>query len=204
MNIIFVSSQHYPHGMAGSKRIMLFAEFLAKDNNVKVIISGSSNGHNKNSGNEKNVNYEFNKFSRIQTFTSSARIKKILAVNFKPDAKNILFLYDGIGLTNFLYAKHGKKLGYKVLTDVVEDYSKHKEKTGLLLTILHKVNFYFEKRTFELADGVIVLSKRLFSKFNAINKENKPLALITVSAENLFMEHSKKKRQLSFHFYLQR
>jgi glycosyltransferase involved in cell wall biosynthesis len=200
MNVVFVSSQHYPNGMAGSKRIKLFAEFLAKNNKVKVIINGISNGGNQIKGNKNDVAFEFNEFSRIQTFTSSGRIKKILSESLKPGAKNILFLYDGIGLTNFLYAKHGKKLGYKVIVDIVEDYSKHSEKTGFLLTILHKVNYYFERRTFKFADGVIVLSNRLFSKFSTMNREQKLLTLIPVSAENLFIEHPKEKDETVFTF----
>lgn len=200
MNIILVSSQHYPNGMAGSKRVKLFAEFLAKKNDVKVIVSGNSNGNNEPLGDKNNVIYEFEKFSRIQTFTSVNRVKKILSKNLKPNVKNILFLYDGIGLTNFLYAKHGKRLGYKVVTDVVEDYSKHAEKTGVLLTILHKVNYYFEKRTFNFVDGVIVLSNRLLAKFNELNSQKKPVILIPVSAENLFIESAKKKDETIFSF----
>ena len=46
MNILFISSQPFPYGMAGSKRIRLFAEFLAKNNIVKVLIIGKNNDRN--------------------------------------------------------------------------------------------------------------------------------------------------------------
>ena len=50
MNILFISSQPYPNGMAASKRIRLFAEYLAKNNNVKAFICGRSNEANLDEG----------------------------------------------------------------------------------------------------------------------------------------------------------
>ena len=200
MNVVFISSQHFPFGMAGSKRIKLFAEFLAKNNTVKVLVIGDSNGVNDLSGNNNNVIYEFHKFSRIQTFTAYKKIKHLLLTNQKNNEKNCLFLYDGVGLTNFLYAYLGKKFRYKVLTDVVEDYSVHNEKAGFFLTILHKINFLFEKKTFQIVDGVIVISNRLFSKFDKLNKTKKPLILIPISAENLSVEFPKKDDNTFFTF----
>ncbi|MBA2613509.1 MAG: glycosyltransferase [Bacteroidetes bacterium] len=200
MNVIFVSNQPFPFGMAGSKRIRLFAEYLSIKNDVSVLVVGKNNGQNNSSGLKNKVKFNFFYFNRIQNIFGYLKIKKLITENYKTEKKNVLYLYDGIGLTNFLYAKYGKKIGFKVVTDIVEDYSMHTERTGFLLTLLHNVNRYFEKRTFQFTDGVIVLSTRLFLKLNALNPKNKPLVLIPVSAENLFFNYSDKKEEVAFNF----
>ena len=200
MNIVFISNQPFPIGMAGSKRIRLFAQHLAKNNSVKVIVVGKNNGNNTFKGVFKKVDFSFTKFNRIQTFLSFFKIKNILKQNFKTGEQNIIFLYDGIGLTNFLFAALGKKMGYKIVTDVVEDYSVHQEKTSFLLSTLHKINCFFEKRTFKFVDGVIVISNCLMTKFERLNFANNPLILIPVSAENLFQPVVKTKKNDFFTF----
>jgi len=184
MNIVFVSNQPFPFGMAGSKRIRLFAEHLAKNNSVKVIVAGKNNGSNAVKGVFKKVDFSFSKFNRIQTFLSFFRVKNILKQNIKTGEQNIIFLYDGIGLTNFLFAAIGKRMGYKIVTDVVEDYSLHSEDLSFLLSCLYKINTFFEKRISKFADGVVVISNRLQKKILNLNVKKANLCLITISAEN--------------------
>ena len=51
MNIIFAINVPYPYGMAGSMRIRLFAEYLAKQSNdVQIIITNQDNGINSKEG----------------------------------------------------------------------------------------------------------------------------------------------------------
>ncbi|MGZ3882629.1 MAG: glycosyltransferase [Bacteroidia bacterium] len=184
MNIVFVSGQPFPYGMAGSKRIRLFAEYLSVNHTVSVLIAGSSNGRNPSEGEKDKVKFKFYSYTRRQSIFALRKTRKILSINYKKDVKNILFIYDGIGLTTRLFAAAGRRMGYKIVTDVVEDYSLHEENTGLLLSALHKINTLFEKKTGRFADGVITLSSRLEKKFSSLMAAQ-PVVLIPVSAENL-------------------
>lgn len=188
MNILFISSQPFPYGMAGSKRIRLFAEYLAINNNVKVIVAGDNNDRNVNEGKEKKVSFEFIKFSRLQIVIDFIKVTKILKANFRNNDKNVIFLYDGIGLTNFLFAIIGRKMGYKIITDIIEDHGIHKENTGFFLSILYKINIIFERQTNNFADGVIVISSRLKSKLNKLGVSDNMLEIIPISAENIDLE----------------
>ena len=114
MNILFISPQPYPNGMAATKRIRLFAEYLAKNNNVKAFICGKNNEANLDEGEKAGVFWKFIKFSRFEYFLSFLKIYRLLKINFIERDKNIIILYDGIGLTNFMFAIIGRKLGYKI------------------------------------------------------------------------------------------
>ncbi|NHZ85051.1 MAG: hypothetical protein GWP19_04120, partial [Planctomycetia bacterium] len=88
MNIIFISNQHYPVGMAGTKRIRLFAESLA-DNRaiVNVFIFGKSNGLNNSSGIFNKVKYQFVKFKYIHSILGNKYLNQQL-VNLYNKQKN--------------------------------------------------------------------------------------------------------------------
>ena len=58
MNIVFITNEHYPFGMAATMRIKLFSEFFVKnDHEVKVLVSNQDKGINKRAGKHKNVSY---------------------------------------------------------------------------------------------------------------------------------------------------
>lgn len=188
MNILFISNHPFPNGMAGTKRIRLFAEFMATKYDVKVLITGRSNGNNPSQGVVKNVQYQFVPTTRKQSISGYSRVRKLLKEAFVPGTLNVLFLYDGIGLTNRLYAIIGRKLGYTIVTDVVENYSLHEENTGFLLTMLHKINQYFDKRIHRYADGLIVISSVLKDKYLKLSFPSERMETIPVTAENIALE----------------
>ena len=185
MNILFISSQPYPNGMAASKRIRLFAEYLAKNNNVKAFICGRSNEANLDEGKKAGVYWKYIKFTRFEYFLSIQKIYKLLKENYSKDKQNILLLYDGIGLTNFMFAIIGRILKYKIFTDIVEDYILHQEKTSFWLSVLHKINVLFDIKINRFVDGIIVISSRLFLKYKSRNFPEENICLIPISAENL-------------------
>ena len=171
--------------MAGSKRVRLFAENLAGSNSVQVLVIGKDNGANSNVGELNGVSYKLCNFSRVQTIFGYAKAIKALKPEYKSGLKNVIVIYDGIGLTNSIFAKVGRKLGYKIVTDVVEDYNVHEEDTGILLTLLHKINSRVEKNISKLVDGIAVISSRLRNKFEKLGVESGNIEQIAICAENV-------------------
>jgi glycosyltransferase involved in cell wall biosynthesis len=201
MNILFISFQPYPFGMAGSKRVRLFAENLAINNDVKVLVIGKSNGGNVSQGELNNVSYKLFSLSRVQRLTGRSKVSEMLKSEYKAGAKNVMIIYDGIGLMNFIFAKKGRKLGYKIVADIVEDYNVHQENTGMLLGLLHRVNALFEKNISNLADGVVVISNRLRNKFEKLGVKPERIERITICAENIDLtqkETSQNKTSYTF------
>ncbi|MBX3008347.1 MAG: glycosyltransferase [Melioribacteraceae bacterium] len=200
MNILFISSQPYPYGMAASKRIRLFAEYLAVNNNVNVIIAGKNNDRNKENGIKNRVKWEFIKFNRLQIIFGWLKKKKILKGNFNRNSQNILILYDGIGLTNVLFAIIGRNLGYSIFVDIVENYLVHEENTSIRLSFLHKINVIFDKNIKYFVTGLIVISKRIYEKYTNLGLKESQLELIPISAENLLFEFNKNNNSEKIKF----
>lgn len=192
MNIISISTYHYPYGMAGSKRIRLFMEFLSLKNDVHAIVIGKNNGRNDLQGIKNNVTWSFIKFGRFEYFLNLFKIIRILKKNYTTTQKNIIYLYNGIGLTNILFAIIGRKMGYYIFTDIVENYSLHNEKVSLYKTILHKIDKRIDHSTGKFVDGIIVISHRLKEKYLNFNIKKERINLIPISSENLNLHFDKK------------
>lgn len=201
MNILCISTHTFPRGMAGSKRIRLFAEHLAIKHQVTVLVAGPGNGANPESGTtEKNVAFKWVPTSRRQSVIGYSRIRKLLKAYFVPGTENVIFLYGGIGLTNRLYATIGKKLGYKIVTDIVEDYILHEENLSARLKLLYKINVYFDRRVDKYADGLVVISSRLLEKYRKLRVPEHKMVTIPVSAENIHADVLPGKKS-NEHFY---
>ena len=196
MNILFISPQPYPYGMAASKRIRLFAEYLALNNNVSVVICGKNNGNNVNEGTREGVKWQFKKFRRLEYFLNIYKIYFLLKRNYVTNNNNIIMHYDGIGLTNFMFAIIGRKLGYKIFTDIVEDYDFTEEKESFLRKSLLRVNVFFDKRLTRYADGIIVISTTLLNKYLALKFNQKFIQIVPISAENLDLNLVKIKNDI--------
>jgi glycosyltransferase involved in cell wall biosynthesis len=190
--ILFISSDPYPFGMAGSKRIRLFAEQLGNHHSVKAIVTLPKNGNNENYGTFNMIPFELIKFTIFQLSISFLRIYNLLKKEYDPSKKNIIFLYNGIGLSNYSILIIGKFLKYKILTDIVEDYSVTQENESIKRKLLLKLNSYFDKVLTKYADGIIVISTTLYQKYISQAIPQNKIAIIPVSAENLLTNYEKE------------
>jgi glycosyltransferase involved in cell wall biosynthesis len=193
MNILFVSSQPYPYGMAGSKRIRLFAEYLSLGNFVKVYITGKNNDRNADVGSKNGVEWEFIKFRTLDHLFRFNKIFSILKKNFKYREKNILMLYNGIGIENILFSIIGKWLNYSIVTDVVEDYNVSEENSSFIQKIRYKINRPIDRHISYFVDGIIVISSRLKAKYLKFKMSNEKLLLVPISAENIHTDLCKRE-----------
>ncbi len=193
LKILFISSDPYPYGMAGSKRIRLFAEYLVRLHIVKAIVVGKNNGKNGNAGIFNKVPYAFIKFNFLQLCFSYYKVFELLKKEFDPSKKNVIFLYNGIGLKNYIFSIIGKYQHFKIITDIVEDYSVAKENLSWKLKLLLKLNNYFDPYVSKFADGIIVISTTLLKKYIDYKTPQNKLIIIPVSAENLFLNLHKEK-----------
>ncbi len=189
MNIIFISRLPYPIGMAGTKRIRLFAEYLVRKGIVvRVITTGKSNRHNNKSGIYNNVEYSFLKTNNLLYIFGLWNFNKYLNCNFKNNFKNFLYVYNGIDLTNILFILLAKLKGFEIITDIVEDYSFNDEKASFRFRLLIKTKILFDNYIKYFSDLIIVISKHLNNKYILKDIPQDKIILIPISAENLIMK----------------
>ncbi|MBX7045896.1 MAG: glycosyltransferase [Ignavibacteria bacterium] len=203
MNVIFLGGFHYPHGMAATKRIQLFINRLnEKSIPVKVITIG-------NYGDKKMSNPAYGKRLGIEFYNLGAALpKSLLSYFFLPflilvsflklisfknrDSKNILYVYDSISIDIFSIVLFAKILGYKVITDIVEDYRTITGKLSFQLKLKYKSIIFFEKRIHLFCDAIVVLSLYLKELFEKKLCAKTPVFLIPVSSSIDYPDTDKK------------
>lgn len=191
MNIVYITSQPYPVGMAGTKRIRMLAEPMATSHNVEVLVLSSPTNGNAKSGEYHGVRYNHEPFTRTSLLFSFLSARKILEQRYKKGESNALIFYDGVGLKNLWFCTIGRKLGFYTFADIVEDYSVHQENASFALSFLHKVDALIERRYNKLLDGLAVISSGLRAKFLNLNMPDNRIVQISVCAENYAMDLKK-------------
>ncbi len=201
MNIIFICNQPYPIGMAGTKRIRLFAENLA-DNGaiVNVFIFRKSNGLNNASGLFNKVKYQLVKFKYINSILGNKYLNQQLVNLYNRHNNNIIYIYGGLNIETVKLLSFASKLGYKIVTDLVEDYSVQNEKISFRLALKYKVNTFINRKMMSCVTGFIVISNFLKKKIESYKIDSNNIQLIPISAENLFHKSLKIKKRSNFRF----
>lgn len=195
MNIVFTGGFFYPCGMAGTKRIQHYVDYLISRNvsvSIALVVNSSSNikkfGY---SGEFKSLKYRFflnsdsNYLSRIFKYPIALFYFIIYLVKIKDrKSRNILFIYNGLNIEDFLLILFAKLVGYKIITDIVEDYSLHQEKISYRMRFKLMTNNFLEKRISYLSHGIVVLSDYLQQKFFRIVSDKVPIINIPISASS--------------------
>jgi glycosyltransferase involved in cell wall biosynthesis len=194
LNFVCLGGFTYPSGLAGTKRVQRFIDYLLKEKNEVIVITLGNvddlKSHNKPKGKYKGVSY-FNLGSSLPSiyfyyllipFFWIRAIIKILALK-KKSCKNILYVYNSFSLDNIVVIFFCKLAGYKVIVDIVEDYSVHVEKVSFVLSLKLKANIFFEKHINNFANGIVVLSSYLENRFKKISDNKIPIVNIPISAD---------------------
>lgn len=108
---------------------------------------------------------------------------EFLKENFRPGMTNIIYNYGYPDVKNLLLINRAKKLGYKVVFDIVEDNRYAKKFSGFLGWLRMKSSIILLKRVRTLAHGVIVISKHLEDVMNDICKNDIPVFNIPITVD---------------------
>lgn len=201
MNIIFICNQPYPIGMAGTKRIRLFAESLAANRAiVNVFIYAKSNGLNNAAGLFNKVKYQLVKFKYIYSILGNKYLNQQLVNLYNKQKKNIIYIYGGLNIETVKLLSFASNLGYKIIIDLVEDYSVHNEKISFRLALRYKINIFINRKMISYVSGFIVISNFLKKKLESYKIDNNNIQLIPISAENLFHKSDKIQKRDNFRF----
>jgi len=202
MNVVFMGNLHYPHGMAGTKRIQHFIDYLVQESiSVKILLlrQGGVNLQNAElEGTHKGIFFRTignDVKPNILVFFTLAKYfiqgLTTLGTWVQVDKKNILFCYSGLSVENFVFVLFAKLLGYSIVFDIVEDGTHFHEKTHMLARIKHIISEKLDRYTIRLASGIITVSNYLRDIYVKKACNNIPVVLIPVSAT--INNHNEKK-----------
>lgn len=190
VNLIFLGGFDFPHGMAGTKRIQNLIKGLKVFKNVKiyVIVLRQASSINILSGTYQNIQYQtiMGDIFRLKALLLAPilylKARKLLTELFKPNMNNIIYVYGPPTYDNFLILRYAKKMGYKLIFDIVEDYDFSE---GISDNLAHKIRIKIVKtflyRISSLASGVIVISSYLEKKYFKRTQGKIPIHKMTIS-----------------------
>ena len=167
LNIVFISKTPSPVGLAYTKRRRYMIDYLCSQENISVLNYSSWNNQkfeNPPKGLYKGcVEYINTQHpSKISALLSIAKEgKKILKNRFRVNSLNIVIFSSVLSIEQIPMFLYARKLGYKIVFDVVENYNSRGGGLSLKGLISYKIGALFYKS----ADGFLVISKALFELF---------------------------------------
>jgi glycosyltransferase involved in cell wall biosynthesis len=113
-----------------------------------------------------------------------AKSRKVMGQLFQPDRCNLLYVYGPPSIDNLPAILYARKLGYKIIFDIVEDYdlARNISKSFVHRTKM-KIICQLTDRIRSLADGVVVISSHLMNKYRNLTNGAMPLHLVSISVD---------------------
>lgn len=176
--------------MAGTKRIQNAINSLKQypDIAIRVILQRQSSEHNALSGVHEGTPYKTvmgNLFrSKMFILLPVLYYKSIVALKgaLRPNKKNIIYFYGPLFLDSIVPLNYAKRIGYKIVFDVIEDYDLSNEVSG---SFYHHIRSnaanWFSSRIIDLSSGIIVISSHLEKKYEALTKGEVPIHYMPIS-----------------------
>ena len=181
MNIVFTGEFTYPDGMAATKRIQNFIDYLTPKVSVKVFLFDQSSAKQpKFVENAYRGNVPYTIVGSNISFSLSLLYKVPLSyilscwylLKFKiRKERNVLYVYNGLTIENIVFVLFAKIIGYKIVVEYVEDLRLPSGAIRRGIHIKNQTNVFFERFIPILVNGIVVISSYLFSKFEKYNKK---------------------------------
>jgi glycosyltransferase involved in cell wall biosynthesis len=192
INLIFMGGFTYPHGMAGTRRIQNIISGLKEypDIVTRVMLQRQSVNDSILSGVHEGTSYEtvMGNLFKLQMLLSLPilhyRTITVLKRVFLSDHKNIIYFYGPLFLESVLPLSYAQRLGYKIVFDVIEDYSLTTEISRSFYLYLRAIlSSRISSRIKDLAAGIIVISSYLEEKFRMLTQNKVPIHYLPISVD---------------------
>jgi glycosyltransferase involved in cell wall biosynthesis len=194
INVVFMGNFGYPRGMAATKRIQHFIDYLAERSiSTRILLLRQGEAQVSKDSAEgtykgtyyKTIGYDIKLnihllFSLPKYFVTGISTLQSWVIKGN---KNILYCYGGLTLENVVFVAFSKIAGYRVVLDIVEDDTFIKEKLHFLGKVKWLSGEILEKLIPALADGLIVISSYLKSLYEKDLDTSIPIRLIPISAK---------------------
>ena len=211
INLVFMGTFTYPRGMAGTKRIGNAINALRgyPEITTRVILQRQSSKHNILSGMHEGTPYEtvMGDLLRAKMFVALPvlcyKTNAALKRAFLPDHKNVIYFYGPLFLESVVPLSYAKRLGYKIVFDVIEDFGLAKEVSrslyhGMRGYLTHRLS----SRIKDLSAGIVVISSYLEEKCRMLTRGKVPVHYMPISVDmDRFPEKSISMNQTVSLFY---
>ena len=201
----------YPRGMAGTMRVQNVINSLKvyDDIAIRVIVLRQSTEENILSGVHEGTPYEtiMGDCFRVQMFIKLPLFyyKTVSALKkaFRKDHRNIIYFYGPLLFDSVVPLSYARRLGYKIVFDVIEDYDLSQ---SVSVSLYQSVRYNFVTRLSKLikylASGIIAITSHLEKKYRTLTQGNMPIHYLPISVNvDHFPPQPEKKHSTISLFY---
>ncbi len=184
-------------GMAGSMRVKNLLSPLYKKDEILLSNLIVTNIFEKNKIGDGGINDGI-PYLNIG-YTSSVNVISLISFyrhgcnfikrEFKKNMQNIFYIYDYPDIKNIGFINYAKKVGYKIVFDIVEDNRFQSQFFSILGWLRSKTSIYFLKKIPVYADAIIVISKHLEKRLFDICGSTMPIYHIPVVVNTSQLEN---------------
>lgn len=194
INVVFIGNFPYPNGFAGTKRVQQYMDHL-QSKNVPVsalILMGKPvlSGNEETEGEFRGTTYKvIGRDLRpdlqlpVRLFKYLRNGTRFLHSHRQSNVDNILFHYGQPDAENLWFLLLARRMGYRIVHDLVEDYDLLEEKYQ---SSLFNFKIWAKKKLIRfipcLSDGLVVISRHLEKKYIGCGV---PMVRIPIAAEVL-------------------
>jgi len=176
-NIVFLVGFSYPQGMAGTKDAQHIIDGLKTypDVSIHVVVLRQSSSANMLAGVHRGIPYEtiMGDALRYKMMVLApifyARAKQTIRRLFRHGQKNVLYVWPAPTFDNIPIVHYARRIGYKTVFDIVEDDDAART---ISRSFRQRMQNAFARRVthhiVSLADGIVVISSRLETKFQGL------------------------------------
>lgn len=107
---------------------------------------------------------------------------RFIKAHYKKDQPNVLYNYQYPDIRNILFLWYARKLGYRIVFDLVEDKN-HEAVHTFNDRIRRRFTLYFTRLLPKIGDAVFVISDHLYQMTTAITKNRIPVISLPVSVD---------------------
>lgn len=193
-NVVFVGNFLYPRGMAETRRIQNAIDFLkSRGYSVSVLLLRQSHlGRDENhlSGIHHGTPYStIGHDVRLDWRLPFALTKYLycglayLTRQWRRHHKNIIYVYMEPNIENVVFLLYARLLGYRMVVDITEDYYFLGTDSHVFSRIKAKTSEFFARHINFFANSVIVISSRLYNKFQGMYGNRIPVHLLPISVD---------------------
>jgi glycosyltransferase involved in cell wall biosynthesis len=193
MNVVFMGNFPYPHGMASTRRVQYFIDYLVSQNIFPRILLLRQGGQrvpkSKLKGDYAGVHYVTTGYGLSLSFSALYKLPLYFWVGFTTLAKwkkknfiNCLYCYNGPNIENVFFLLFAKFFGYYVIFDIVEDFAYTEERLHLLARLKNQSIVLMDRYVLKIAEGLVLISQYLKDKYDRRNQNLIPIQLIPISA----------------------
>jgi len=192
INLVVMGGFTYPCGMAGTKRVQNVISALRECgvSAIRVFVLRQAAKDNMLSGIHDGTPYEtiMGDYFRARMLAALPLLycKAFAALKkaFREDHKNILYFYGPLFFDSIVPLIYARRLGYKLVFDVIEDYDLSKDlSVSVYQSLRCSLTIRFSKAMKNLAAGVIAISSHLENKFRNYDQGRIPIHYLPISVD---------------------